>query len=832
MTHNEPINEHLNILGAFRDAYITSNSSLIAGAKIAGVDPIGASQDKLKQVAALYRAIVQLMPESATLYQYYCHHKTENYNPRTRDDERVNAIVNRRANHLNRFELAESSIYHFIELPTPSNLNKFTDIRFLTDVLSCVFDKAARKRLRAVISEKDAILFHKNEFEDTLTRLHNELTTYTDKLSLISFENTKLQTSSLWSFMRYLVNLDHHYLSQQEAPPIEAWNETLSTGEIESVVINGVSFLKISGAKTIYARIGSVLNYGGEYTPLAAFSKGDKPAVLCDGNYIIQQRWRPLPRLKRASMIRSRTDDINRKTIKLTSLVSGSDVIDESRLSDYHKDLLKELKEVASNDTVKLGQLNNKVVVYDELPENVNKWVDDINLRLSSNGIFTIWESASLKEAFKSIWLAGDNKHPRSHTANTSHVGALGLLYQTSEGSKHWRQTGIDEECLIYLQTADNKLFGFNPFVGGKCVVICVGPIRSGKSFTRATLASHNMKYGGYHLSVDVDAGSESLVEYFSDYSSLFKVTDDPNSGFNLLAAANGIDDKTFIEHFYKQIEALLQLNSSEDLRKLTVEEQKDLDHALTDILRQPKERQTLSNLVIHLQTQAADKLARFVQGGLLGNFFDSRSDSSASITTRLSAFNLEAIKDNEALLPIVMRELFFRANRLFENPEIRTVPKILDIDESHVLLGMPDAGSKIVSAARRIGKYFGGIWLWSQNPEEYAKCQGWDALRTAASALLFMPDSEMDSNVYKSTFNLTDGECERIAKLTPKKQFYLVQRDLGISTVVDLNVDAAQFVINASQSMERDIREKAFKMHPNDINKALQHAAKEMGVL
>lgn len=832
MPHNDPINEQVNLLGAYADACVTKNSSLLSGVRLQGVDPVGVSQERTQQIAGLYQAIVQLLPEQATLYQYYSHHEGVTFQSKPRACERANALVKRREEFLNQKSLASSFITHFIELPTSANLNKFTDVSFISNLFHAIFDKKARQQVKAVFSSREATTFYRDDLENTYLRLENEIKQYTDKIGLVSFDNSKLSQGELWRFCRYLFNLDHDYLYQDDTGPIENWDKSLVSGEISSVTIKGVQYLKIEGAKTIYARIGSVVNFGGEYTPLGAYALGDKPAVLCDGNYIIQQRWRPMPRLQRAKTVSSKVGDINRKTIKIGNMVKGESAIDESSLTDHHRDMLKELQEVGANESMKLGVLSSKVIVYDVDPKKVNRWVDDINLRFSSNNINVVWESASLKEAYKSFMPADDNKHPRTHTANTNHIAALANLYQTSQGQPRWVQTGIDEEPLIQLQTADNKLFGFNPFVGGKCVVICVGPIRSGKSFTRATLASHNMKYGGYHISVDVDAGSESLVEYFSEYSSLFKVTDDPNSGFNLLAAAKGIEDKTFIEHFYTQIEAMLQLNSSPELRTLTIEEQEDLDHALTDILSGPAEKRTLTNLIIHLQTDAAKKLKRFMaKDGLLGNFFDSRSDKSASIGTRLSAFNLEAIKDNEAILPIVMRELFFRANRLFENPELRKVPKILDVDEAHVLLGMPDAGEKIISAARRIGKYFGGIWLWSQNPQEYAKCEGWDALRTAASALLFMPDSEMDKEAYKSTFNLSDGECERIAKLTPKKQFYLVQRDLGISTVVDLNVDAAQFVINASQAHEREIRDRAFKQYPNDIPKALIEAAKEMGV-
>jgi type IV secretion system protein VirB4 len=829
--HKEPIANKINLSGIYGDSIITKNSSLIGGVKLSGVDPIGLSEDKFESYTDLFRGIIQLLPSNTVLHQYYVHHKGANLTAQKRDYEKVNAISNNRMNFLNERGLSESFITHLIEMATPTNLNSFGDLAFLSNALAAVFDKDARKLLIASLSNRKATIIRRTELEETNFRLENELKQYCDKLGLFSFDNSSMKAKDLWAFMRFIGNLDYSYLKANEEPPTSNWHSHLLSGEVEVKNISGKQYLKISGAKVVYARIASIVEFGGKYTPVGAFASGDKPSVLSSGNYIIQQKFNPFSRLDKYKITASKRGDIHRSTVKFSSMVSGGDESEsakESRLSDHQREMLKELSAIdAINDT--MGTFRNKVICFDTSPKEVDKTVEDINLRLSANGLQAKWESASLVEAFWSIIPSSSGEFPRKSVKNTTQVAALSQLYQTSEGTKRWKQTGIDEETLITLETEDGKPFGFNPFVGGKCVVVAVGPIRSGKSFTRATFASHNLKYDGYHLSLDVDAGTEPLVEYFNEISTLFKVTDDPESGFNLFSSANGLDDKTFIEHFYSQIASMIKLNSAEALQKFTVEEQADLDHALKDILSLDKSKQTLSNFVIHLQTDASKKLARFIQGGVLGNFFDSYTDQYASIEKRLTAFNLEAIKDNEKILPVVMKELFFRANRLFENPALRTVPKILDVDEAHTLLQQEDSAEKLISVARRIGKYFGGIWLWSQNPEEYRKAKGWDALRTAASAFLFMPDSEMDKTSYKETFKLSDGECDRISRMTPKKQVYIVQRDLGISTVININVDPTQFVINASQSIEREIRAKAIARNPNDIYKALAEAAKEI---
>ena len=836
MNATDSLNAKIELAGLYENFAITKRSSLIGGILLSGIDPVGVDETRMWKIADLLKTVIQLLPENATLYQYYCHYRGVNISATLRDSDSVNTIVQNRATYLRNKNLSQSFIAHLIELPTPSNLNKFTDLGFIAQLLMTPFDKEARTYIKHALNARNAILMRRSEVESTAQRLQQEITNYKDKLGLVSFDNDVMPGDELWNFFRFLFTLDIGCLHSKSKAPNSQWDVLLGAGEIQNVTIGGTEFLKIQGAKTMYARVGSILGYGESHTPLNGFARGDKPAILCDGNYIIQQRWKPFSKVKQMSVLSGKRSDIHRKTIKFSDAMTGGEggTEDEklARLSETDREMLKELNEISSKSDRRMGLYTTRIIVFDENPMLITKTVEDLNLRLSSNSLHAVWETASIKAAFLATMPADKNTHPRHTKKRTEQVAALSHIYQTSSGQKRWKQTGIDEETLITLETTDGKPFGFNPFVGGKCVVIAVGPIRSGKSFVRATLASHNMKYGGYHVSIDVDAGTEPLVDWYSDISALFKISDDPNSGLNLLANARGYEDKPFFEHFFNQLESLIKLNSSDELRTFNLDEQEDLDKALKDLFKLPQERRTLSELILHLQTNAAKKLKRFEQGEMFGNFFDSNSDQTGSIKTRFSAFNLEAIKDNKKLLPIVQSELFFRANRLFEDPTIRHLPKILDIDEAHVLLQKDSASEEIVSVARRIGKYFGGIWLWSQNPEEYEKAKGWGALRTAASALIFMADSEMDVEAYKRTFKLNDGECERIARLTPKREFYLVQRDLGISTALALNVDPTQFVINASQAMEVQIRNDAVAKFPNDRKAATQHAAERMGLL
>ncbi|MGZ7144677.1 hypothetical protein ACXWOO_09940, partial [Streptococcus pyogenes] len=76
----------------------------------------------------------------------------------------------------------------------------------------------------------------------------------------------------------------------------------------------------------------------------------------------------------------------------------------------------------------------------------------------------------------------------------TSQAGATALVFKSSEGIKTWGEQR--EEAVYILESDDGTPFHYTPFIGDKCLVLGVGPTRSGKSFTKNVMAGHFMKYG------------------------------------------------------------------------------------------------------------------------------------------------------------------------------------------------------------------------------------------------------------------------------------------------------------------------------------------------
>jgi type IV secretion system protein VirB4 len=76
------------------------------------------------------------------------------------------------------------------------------------------------------------------------------------------------------------------------------------------------------------------------------------------------------------------------------------------------------------------------------------------------------------------------------------------------------------------------------------------------------------------------------------------------------------------------------------------------------------------------------------------------------------------------------------------------------------------------------------------------------------------MADPTVDARLYKETFLLTDGEIDAIRRLRPKKEAYIIQRDIGVSKTVLVEVEPEQHVISTSRPYEADTRQKLIEKY------------------
>ncbi len=445
-------------------------------------------------------------------------------------------------------------------------------------------------------------------------------------------------------------------------------------------------------------------------------------------------------------------------------------------------------------------------------PKAIRDTAIDLDRWITERGIALTWEDVDAVHAFATVQPAGGTKSIRDMSTAHAVVAETSLVFRASEGSRYIEH--IEDECLYPFETATGEVFGYSPWINGRNFTIGIGPTSKGKTFTRLVLLSHFLKYGGLVRAIDIDPGAETLAKAFGNDAGILRFGEGRDRGFNPFVNCQGRDDRAFKGHLMRLLRLLLDSNDAEDMRGLTALDQETIDRAIAETLGLPRDAWKLGTLINHLPSSVRRKFTRWVYGdgathdGMYAQYFDAAEDAIGDMCTPLGVYNLQAMKTLDPVLVPVLYEMFHRTTTYFEDPAVRGVPKLIDIDEARWMLKR-DIGAKVIEESYVTGRKFNyGVSLWTQSPTHCLEATGWDGIRTACTSFLFLSDPTMDEDAYRGAFQLTLGECKAIRELEPQKELYIVQREAGISKKLILRAEPGQVVINTSTPAEAIYRD------------------------
>ncbi len=822
-----PLNEELYAAGVWKGSLLTHTGSLVGGLEMSGIDPKGLGERDLQRASGLLRNLIQTQHPDTTVTQYYWHFEGAKVAFKPRVDPRSNMLSKQRERFLSEERnLSSSRLFWLLDVPSQANINKlFTPAAFKM-LFSAPFERSARSALAAKLSHWGSWLIEQDELKRQKDLLDGALTELDAKLQVVSPVNQRLTIQQQWALSRALVNLRPDYLESalKETVPTDEWDLRLADGDVEPVTIDGMACLKLHGAVPVYACIASVTGYGKDYVPEGMFARGEQKAVLQNGNYLIMTKARPLSMIEKAFMLKGKENELHRSQMNFTAMMQGDDVSGQIESKIQASQILKkkvlELEE-AANTPDRFYTYQTHVVLFNTNPSKLNQARLDMGTALTQADFSIVWESAGLMDLFPMIMPGYPKKSYRAAEFTSSQVGASSLVFKSSEGVRRWGHQ--QEEAVYVLESVDGTPFHYTPFIGEKCLVLGVGPTRSGKSYLMNTLAGHFLKFtdengrGALYHGVGVDPGSEPLAQFFQQDGGIFRIQNpETDRGFNSFHTATSKNDSAFIYHQLSQLRLMLKLNDSEELQKLEIHEQAELDRALLATLSLPAELCNFGQFYNHLSKGLKTKFSRWVKGGLNGNLFDNQVDGIGELTKRLAVYNLSGVKDKPQLAQLVMNEIFYRVIRLFEDKANRSVPKLLEIDEAQYIFSIPGAIELIEAKCRTWFKHNGGMGFWTQSPEHYSNIEGWATLRASASAWWFLADQQMDRKKYKHAFDLTDGECDAIEQLIPRQQAFIIQREAGIAKTVNIITSKQEHVIATNRPHETLIVQEELSKHQN----------------
>jgi type IV secretion system protein VirB4 len=829
----EPYNEHF----AF-----TKYSSLIGAIELSGRDPDGLNANDHAALAAIKQSIYGKLNRKITITEYLIHYDGVVVKLKDRDNEKSHMLSKQREKYLNGKNLNASRIVHYLEIEPEDNPNKLNFPSFLKNLGGAIFEKRSRALIQNAIrnflpdsiSGEKMFLIEMEQMEHMRTQLQDAIAEVTQKWSGL-FKARQLSLQEMWSHMKFLANLDPEQLplGMLEEVPAEDMDICLSAGDIKPILVDKMDVVKLGGVSNVYAKFATVRRFsrkGGRVQP-GLWAKDEKSPARIAGNYVLMTRWKPLSEFGRDFMFSRKNKELDRQTMNLFSMISGKDEASalekQATMKPAIKAKLDELG-IAEGLADVWGIGNSTICIFGSDPAKIKRTAVDMRAALSNASVHVTWESVSAADVYTAFQPGQGILSERNLNLTCSQFSAAGLIYQSNSGQETVPDLGGEEANYIF-QSKDGCAFHYSPWVNGRAMTIGVGPIRKGKTWFKNTIATHQMKYGALYRAIDVDPGSEPIAESFGDDAGIIRVSHEPDgkTGANPFSSAEGENDIPFKIHLNSLLQLFLQTNDTESYRSIDADEQRSIDHAIDATLRLPPHLQTMSNLVAHMSDSLKMKFNRWVRpsdinggsgAGWFAHLFDNEKDAIGALDKRMAVFNLQALKENPTIIKPVISDITYRIIRSFENPALRNIPKVLDIDEAHIPLDIPGFPEFLIKAIRTWGKWYASVQLWTQSVEELMKLNGWSALRSAASTFIFFSDPEMDEKLYRKAFPfLTAGECEAIRNLIPQKEAYIIQPDLNISKAVIIDVEPAQRVINTSNPREASLRDSLVKTYGFD---------------
>ncbi len=803
-----------HIYGPEGDFILTKYGSLLGAIELSGRDPDPLLPDDFAALSAITRNIYRKLNKNIVVIQYFAHFDNAKVSLKPRKDPISNKLSQGLASFLNKKNLKNDNLVHYFEVFPTESLNKLNLAGMLKHALSALFDKNSRLILQKYFTEKGALIIQTDELERQKNELSHCLKDVESKWSGL-MEAKILSLQEIWAHMRFLSTCNSDLLVDglTEVYPTEAWDKKLHNGDIKQVSNHNAEMIKFDNPVPIYSRIASVTSFADKEVMPGAWFVNEFAPLRQKYNCIAMIRWKPLSTVQKAILFKKKETEVERASLSMVDVLTGNKKTIAEKHMTLKPAIKKKMEELGAAEAVDdiWGVAQASFILFNKDPAQIIEDTVTANKAFSSVGLNVVWESSYAPIAYQAFQPGGWEKSLRDMDFTASQLGASSLFNRISIG-----QTSIPyaekEEAQYIFQTTDGSPFYYSPYVAGKSLVIAVGATRSGKSFVKNTIAGHFLKYGGLIRSLDIDPGTEMLANVFKDKASVFKISDNEVKGLNPFVSAKGENDLAFMRHLITLLMAMIEANDQPELKHLATDEQSILDLAIKDTLELPKAKQRLGTLIGHIsREELRQKFARWVNfednKGMYADLLDAAVDSIGEIDKPLAVFNLQGLKENKTVLGIMMMEIFYRVTSIFENPEYRTVPKFLEIDEAHELLKYKSFVEYLNQKIRTWNKYLGGISLWSQSPEEFIKSGHWSLLKSSVSTFLFTANLLLNDEEYKSAFGLTDGELEQIRTLVPRKEIYIIQPEIGISKKLLLDVDKSQYVVSTSNPIETTIR-------------------------
>lgn len=195
----------------------------------------------------------------------------------------------------------------------------------------------------------------------------------------------------------------------------------------------------------------------------------------------------------------------------------------------------------------------------------------------------------------------------------------------------------------------------------------------------------------------------------------------------------------------------------------------------LEDPTTYKNEPPTITDLITSFENQGADgkriavELLEYSKKGELGDLYDNSTTSDVDFNSPMIVFNIQKVPEQEKQAAI-----YYLSNFIWQKVLSDRKPKVLIIDEAHLLLKDESSAAFIENLVRRGRKYNLGVICISQDVDDFLNHpQGSVIAKNADTALILSQKKQSIPNLVKA-FDLSDIERDYITRLTKGQALFI----------------------------------------------------------
>lgn len=456
------------------------------------------------------------------------------------------------------------------------------------------------------------------------------------------------------------------------------------------------------------------------------------------------------------------------------------------------------IKSFATGNAV-AAYANISVLVYGDTEKPIQDQVKKVMQALTAKGFMLLRENMHALSAWAGT-LPGQWALPVRWVFLTGGpiadmIPAHGIYAGHRQNNYLSEQLNRSIPALAVLETREKAAFYFNFHVGDLGHAFIAGPSRSGKSALVNFLITQWLRYPNARVFVFDKDYSNFITCIMNDGAYIDYASD---TGMELNPIQTIADDQGW-RWFGQWAEQLLSSKNG----ALSSEESQELSNAIKRMKAIPANFRQLSLLGEHFTGPAAEKLrnrlAVWTGNGLWAKYFSSRNDDLK--LSRYTAIAMDEVLAFPEPARAFMSYIFHRIEQALDG-----TPTFIYIEEAWFAFEDPVFSDRIKQWLKRLAKKNVHVVMSTQSAFDSENSSAFSALLDNVPTLIFLPHERATAytEFYRVNFQLDPYQVEQLQELTPKQDYYLVQR--GTPKILQSRFDSHTLAYLRSDAAAREI--------------------------